>query len=157
MIRILFVCLGNICRSPTAQGVFEHLVSERGLAKAITCASAGIIGTHTGELPDPRTRQHAKLRGYDLRSQARQFHAPEDFSTFDLVLGMDDANLRDLRALDPREEYRSKIRKFTDFCVALRTSEVPDPYYGGPEGFELVLDIVEDASLGLLQHLQSQR
>ena len=143
---VLFVCTGNICRSPTAEGVLRHLAAEAGIELRI--ASAGIGDWHVGAPPDERAQHHAKGRGYDLSTlRARQVR-PSDFAEFDLILAMDRGHLRALERMAPRGE-RHKLRLF----VAGR--DVPDPYYGGPEGFEQVLDLVEAACRDLLQELKS--
>ncbi|MDD3107787.1 MAG: low molecular weight phosphotyrosine protein phosphatase [Alistipes sp.] len=151
--KILFVCLGNICRSPSAEAVFRDTLQKAGMAQQIEIDSAGIIGYHEGEAADARMQRHAAQRGYRLTSISRPIRAT-DFDRFDLVIGMDDQNLRDLRRKMPPRS-RAKICKMTDFCVHRSAHEVPDPYYGGAAGFEQVLDLLEDASQGLLQHLQS--
>jgi protein-tyrosine phosphatase len=146
---ILFVCLGNICRSPSAQGVFTQKAKSVGLDFKID--SAGTAGYHHGAPPDKRSQQVANARGYDLsRLKCRKVNE-EDFITFDLILGMDEANMRDLKRKCP-EEYHSKLQLFLDYAEA-DFDEVPDPYYGGKRSFELVLDLIEDASDGLLKHL----
>ncbi len=148
--KILFVCLGNICRSPAAEGVMKKL--SEGLP--ITVDSAGTAGYHIGELPDSRMRAHARKRGYDLSSKARQFDPDTDFEKFDMIIAMDESNLRDLRSLDRSEQYSKKLSLLTDYSRTMPYKEVPDPYYGGPEGFELVLDIAEDACGELLKKLK---
>ena len=150
--KILFVCLGNICRSPAAEGVMKNLAG--GLP--IEIDSAGTAGYHIGELPDSRMRSHARNRGYHLESRARKFDEQKDFEKFDLIIPMDKSNLRDILALDPARKYRHKVKMMTDFCTALDVDEVPDPYYGGPEGFEYVLDILEDGCKGLLETLRHE-
>jgi protein-tyrosine phosphatase len=143
---VLFVCTGNICRSPTAEGVLRQLAAKEGIELRI--ASAGIGDWHVGSAPDERAQHHAKGRGYDLSAlRARQVR-PSDFAEFDLILAMDRGHLRALERMAPRE-HRHKVRLF----VAGR--DVPDPYYGGPEGFEQVLDLVEAACRDLLQELKS--
>lgn len=154
-IRVLFVCLGNICRSPAAEGVMRALVEREG-CNEIEIDSAGTAGWHCGKLPDERMRQAAKGRGLDLNSRARQV-MPEDLSKFDLVVAMDESNQRDLRSLDPEGQRMSKIRLLCDFCSEHDTREVPDPYYGGPEGFEQVLDLLEDGCAGLLAEIRRSR
>lgn len=147
--RVLMVCTGNICRSPTAQGVLERLAADAGMAGRLQVDSAGTHGYHVGEPPDARSQAHALRRGVDLSAQrARQLTAA-DFGEFDLVLVMDDANQHAARALCPPGQ-RHKLRRLTDFCTRHRASEVPDPYYGGAAGFEAVLDLVEDACDGVL-------
>jgi low molecular weight protein-tyrosine phosphatase len=149
-ISVLFVCTGNICRSPTAEAVFRHCVQKAGLAGRIVSDSAGTHDYHIGEPPDPRTQAAAKRRGYELGElRARRVHR-DDFERFDYVLAMDEANLRQLERLCPRE-HAHKLRLFLDFSGG-SPREVPDPYYGDPEGFERVLDLVERAAQGLLRH-----
>ena len=152
---VVFVCTGNICRSPTAEGVFRKLAADAGLAERILVDSAGTHGYHVGEPPDPRTREAAARRGYDLSPlRARQFER-QDFSRFDLVLAMD----RDNHAILARLAQPSaghKLRMMMEFARNFEESEVPDPYYGGPLGFERVLDMLEDASRGLLEMLRKE-
>ncbi len=150
--RVLFVCLGNICRSPTAEGVMQHLVEQAGADVRVD--SAGTGGWHAGERADPRMREHAAKRGYDLTSRARAFDRSVDFEAFDLIVAMDDSNLANLRRQDRAGRYAHKLVKMTDYCSRHPHSEVPDPYYGGDQGFELVIDIIEDAAGGLLAELQ---
>lgn len=152
MHKILFVCLGNICRSPAAEGVFSHLVESEGLSDQFEIDSCGIIGFHAGEKADIRMRDHASKRGVNLKSISRQFEQ-EDFENFDLIIAMDGRNFKDLRELDQPGKYTEKIKMFCEYCTIREETEVPDPYYGGAEGFEQVLDIVEDASRGLLKSL----
>lgn len=154
MKRILFVCLGNICRSPTAESVMNSLIDSRGLHEEIVCDSAATGGWHVGNRADPRMREHLMRRGYESTSRARQVSAPDDFKTFDLILAMDNENLRDLKALDPDHQYHDKIQTMVSYCVTSKETEVPDPYYGGAEGFEKVIDLLEDACEGLLDALQ---
>ena len=151
-VRVLMVCMGNICRSPTAHGVLTQRVADAGLGDRIVVDSAGTHDYHVGRPPDERAQQHAARRGYDLSAQrARQLKA-QDFDDFDLVLVMDDANQHAARALCPPGQ-RHKLRRLTDFCTRHRAIEVPDPYYGGAAGFEAVLDLVEDACDGVLAAL----
>ena len=153
-VKVLFVCLGNICRSPTAEGVFRHYVKQAGLEDRIHVDSAGTGNWHIDEAPDARTCEAAAGRGYDLTAlRARQVKA-RDFAEFDYVLAMDDQNLSALKRLCP-PEHAHKIGLFTDFC-SRGVCEVPDPYSGGPQGFELVLDLVENSAQGLLRHLRRQ-
>ena len=148
-VRVLMVCMGNICRSPTAHGVLTQRVADAGLGDRIVVDSAGTHDYHVGRPPDERAQQHAARRGVDLSAQrARQLTA-RDFDAFDLVLVMDDANEQAARALCPPAQ-RHRLRRLTDFCTRHRASEVPDPYYGGAAGFEAVLDLVEDACDGVL-------
>ena len=141
--RILFVCMGNICRSPAAHGVMETLIERDGLTERIQVDSAGTGGWHTGDLPDSRMRRHAARRGYDLISRARQVKA-SDFRDFDLILVMDHQNLRDLRAFTQSPNDMQKVKLFCEFVKGRPETEVPDPYYGGDERFETVLDLVEN-------------
>ncbi|OPX55302.1 phosphotyrosine protein phosphatase [Oceanospirillum multiglobuliferum] len=152
---VLFVCLGNICRSPTADGVFRGLVAKAGLADQIKVDSAGTAAWHIGKHPDPRTQKAAADRGYDLSQlQARQA-VVADFEQFDLILAMDQANYNDLMLLQP-EHSRARLQLFLSYAPELGVSEVPDPYYGGQEGFEQVLDLVEIAGQNLLKQLVQQ-
>lgn len=152
MKKILFVCLGNICRSPGAEAVMKAYVKKREKEKEFFIDSAGIYGGHSGALPDERMRKHALKRGYVLDSRARQFYASADFAEFDMIIGMDDQNIADLKRMAITDEELGKIYRMTDFC-RLNTSrkEVPDPYYGGSAGFEFVLDLLEDAVTGLFE------
>ena len=153
MTRVLFVCLGNICRSPTAHAMFEHLVQEAGLSSRIEVDSAGTGDWHIGHPPDKRATATAKARGIDMTHlRARQF-CREDFLEFDYVLAMDNSNLSDMRALEPAE-HQAHVGLFLDFASRFSEREVPDPYYGGDDGFEHVFDLVEDASRGLLKKIQ---
>lgn len=154
-VSVLFVCLGNICRSPTADGVFQGLVSQAGLATKIKVDSAGTAAWHIGKQPDPRSQKAAANRGYDLsRLQARQVNA-DDFNRFDLILAMDQANYNDLMLLQPLHS-KAHLALFLTYAPDLGVTEVPDPYYGGADGFEQVLDLVEVAGRHLLSHLTQQ-
>lgn len=157
MISVCFVCLGNICRSPTAEGVFVKLVADAGLEGEFFIDSAGTAGYHSGELADPRSREAASRRGYQLLSRSRQF-VVSDFDTFDVICAMDLHNLKDLRALAPSplaEKKLSLLRAFDP--TAPKSAIVPDPYYGGARGFDEVIDICERACRGLLETLTSPR
>ena len=154
--RVLMVCMGNICRSPTAHGVLEKLVADAGLAGRVRVDSAGTHGYHVGEPPDGRSQAHATRRGYDLSAQRARQLVAQDFTAFDLVLVMDGSNERAARALCS-PEHAHKLRRLTDFCTHHAAREVPDPYYGGGAGFEAVLDLVEDACTGLLRTLIATR
>ena len=147
--RILFVCLGNICRSSSAEEIMRTLVRRAGREKEFEIDSAGISGFHEGELPDERMRAHASRRGYQLTHRSRPVRT-EDFYHFDWILGMDDRNIDALRDKAPDVESEQKIHRMTDFCRTKVIDYVPDPYYGGAQGFENVLDILEDACEGLL-------
>jgi protein-tyrosine phosphatase len=152
---VLFVCMGNICRSPTAEGVFRHLVDELGLSEQIFIDSAGTHAYHTGEPPDRRALAAAKRRGFSLDGiQARRV-TDEDFERFDLVLAMDKLNHVTLMERAD-ESHHEKIRLFLEYSRGPE-SDVPDPYYGGATGFERVLDLVEDASRGLLESLRAKQ
>lgn len=152
--KILFVCLGNICRSPTAEGVFRHYVEQAGLDKKITIDSAGTADWHTGKAPDPRTIKAAARRGYDLSPLRARQAAAEDFHRFDLILAMDDSNLANLQAIRPADGKAELALYLPRFGLEQR--EVPDPYYGGADGFELVLDMLEQASEKLLAEAREQ-
>lgn len=157
MKRILFVCLGNICRSPGAEAILKAVVRREGKEKEFYIDSAGLYGGHAGALPDERMRRHAARRGYELDSRARTFYPSADFADFDLIIGMDDQNIRELKRLAVSDEEKARIFKMTDFCREFTSyTTVPDPYYGGSEGFELVLDLLEDAASGLFQYLQQK-
>jgi protein-tyrosine phosphatase len=153
--KLLFVCLGNICRSPCAEGVMRKMVLDAGLEKEVLIDSAGTEGWHEGNLPDDRMRKHAKLRGYALESRARQAIAA-DMDRFDLILAMDESNRSNLLRLCTTAQQRAKVQLFCDYADQRDETEVPDPYHGGPEGFDHVLDIVEDGCAGLLAHAQKQ-
>jgi protein-tyrosine phosphatase len=148
--RVLFVCMGNICRSPTAEGVFRHLVEQQGLAGKIIIDSAGTHDYHIGDAPDARAQAAAARRGYDLSGLRARQVLRDDFSTFDYVLAMDQANLGLLQQQCP-ENYRNRLKLFLEFADDGALREVPDPYYGGAQGFEQVLDLVENAGRGLLR------
>ena len=144
MKRILFVCLGNICRSSSAEEIMRTLVKKAGLEHEIEVDSAGILSYHEGELPDSRMRMHASRRGYDLTHRSRPVKTL-DFFEFDMLIGMDDRNIQDLTDRSPDLDSLKKIHRMTDFCRTKVVDHVPDPYYGGAQGFENVLDILEDA------------
>lgn len=152
--RVLFVCLGNICRSPSAEAVFNDLIRKGGFEDNIECDSAGTAAYHEGEPADQRMQSHAIRRGYRLNSTARKFDPEIDFHAFDFVIGMDDDNVNDLQDLASTVDDLNKIYKMTDFCSHGGHHSVPDPYYGGSDGFELVLDILEDACEGLLNEVK---
>jgi protein-tyrosine phosphatase len=152
-VRVLFVCMGNICRSPTAEAVFRHQVEKAGLGERIRIDSAGTHDYHVGDAPDTRAQRAAKQRGYDMSMLRGRQVEVEDFSRFDYVLAMDNLNLVTLERMRP-EDAQSHLGLFLDFAQAHAEHEVPDPYYGAGDGFERVLDMVEDAAQGLLQHIR---
>jgi protein-tyrosine phosphatase len=153
--KILFVCLGNICRSPTAEGVLRALAAREAPELPLEVDSAGTAGYHVGEPPDPRTQEAAARRGYDLTALRARVIEPADFERFDLVLGMDQENLRVLRRRAPTHLHE-RLRLLLEFAPEAGSQDVPDPYYGGPNGFEEVLDLVEAAARGLLAHLRQR-
>jgi protein-tyrosine phosphatase len=154
--RILFVCLGNICRSPTAEGVFRATLAREAPDLEVEVDSAGTAAYHVGEPPDPRTQAAARRRGYDLSALRARVIEPADFERFDLILAMDEENAANLRRRAPRDK-RDRVKLFLDFAADAGDREVPDPYYGGAGGFERVLDLVEAASRGLVEHLRSRK
>ena len=153
--RVTFVCMGNICRSPTAHAVFRRKVEQAGWSQRVRVDSAGTHSYHAGEPPDERSQQHAALRGYDLSDlRARQLKA-SDFARCDLLLCMDGENLARMQQ-DCPVQHRHKLMRLTEFCQRLKSPVVPDPYYGGAGGFDHVLDLIEDACDGLLAHVGAQ-
>jgi protein-tyrosine phosphatase len=152
-IKVLFVCMGNICRSPSAQGVFELQLAKAELAHLVHIDSAGTHAYHVGEPPDRRATQAAASRGIDLTTQRARRVEVADFERFDYVLAMDSSNLEDLLSVCP-EEYQHKVRLFLEFANANSSREVPDPYYGGTQGFERVLDLIEEGAEGLLEDIR---
>ena len=147
MVRVLFVCMGNICRSPIAQGVFEDVLAREGLEDEVFVDSAGTGAWHVGSPPDERAQRSASLRGLDLSAQRARRISPDDCDAFDYVLTMDEDNYRAVAGLC---RGSAVVRPFLDFASGSPEREVPDPYYGGPDGFDHVLDLVEEASEGLL-------
>lgn len=152
--KILFVCLGNICRSPAAQGIMQSLIDERNIQNEFELDSAGLYGGHAGDLPDYRMRQHAYKRGYNLSHISRPVKS-SDFDYFDLIVAMDDSNYFRLKTLAPTIEDQQKIVKMIDYVKGYpKYHSIPDPYYEGSEGFEIVLDLLEDGCRNLLNDLK---
>jgi len=152
--KVLMVCMGNICRSPTAEGVLRHKLREAGLDELVVVDSAGTHAYHLGEPPDHRSVRHAKRRGYDLSGLRARRVSDDDFAHFDLVLAMDFENFAALESQCP-PEHRAKLQRLTEFARRHSSPEVPDPYYSGADGFERVLDLIEDACDGLVDHLKA--
>ncbi len=155
MINVLFVCMGNICRSPSGEAVMNKFIKRAGLENEIECDSAGTIAYHEGEQADARMKRHALNRGFRITSIARRFRNV-DFENFDFIIAMDGDNYKDLHSFDQEKKYSNKIYLMTDFAKNGKYSEVPDPYYGGPEGFENVLDILEESCEGLLEEIKKR-
>ncbi|MDM9580722.1 low molecular weight protein-tyrosine-phosphatase [Nostoc sp. GT001] len=154
--KLLFVCLGNICRSPSAENIMNHLIEEAGLSDRILCDSAGTSSYHVGSPPDRRMSAAAATKlGIKLRGQARQF-LKSDFQDFDLILAMDQENYENILTLDRTKQYQHKVRLMCEFCSRHTLTEVPDPYYGGQEGFNQVIDLLIDACEGLLTKVKSE-
>lgn len=155
-VGVLFVCLGNICRSPTSEGVFRKLVTEENLDVEVFVDSAGTAGFHKGSRPDRRAMNAAARRGIDLSMLRARRITQSDFSKFDYIIGMDVMNYSDLNVMVPNN-YRGRIALFMEFADGWQENEIPDPYYGGPTGFERVLDMIEDASKGLLREIKHRQ
>lgn len=151
--KLLFVCLGNICRSPAAENIMNRLVERESLNGEIICDSAGTSGYHSGDPPDSRMAAAACQQGISLRGSARQFTAA-DFETFDLILAMDQDNYRDILRLDRERKFRHKVHLICEFCTRHSEREVPDPYYGGDAGFRHVIELLTDACEGLLRSVR---
>jgi Protein-tyrosine-phosphatase len=152
-VKVLFVCMGNICRSPSGEAVMNTYIENAGLSDKIICDSAGTIGFHAGEPADRRMQSHAIKRNYNLTSISRQIKA-SDFEQFDYIIGMDDDNMINMQPFMPNASYQNKMSKMTDYCSNSNPGYVPDPYYGGSAGFEQVLDLLEDACEGLLEQIK---
>lgn len=155
-LRVLMVCMGNICRSPMAHGVLATRICDAGLEHVIQVDSAGTHGYHVGEPPDRRAQATARSRGYDLAGLRARRLDEEDFREFDYILVMDEDNLSHARKVQP-SDGKARLHRFLEFAGSRREREVPDPYYGGAQGFEHVLDLVEDAADGFLAHLREQQ
>lgn len=156
MFRVLFVCTGNICRSPTAEGVFRGIVAQRGLSDRIAADSAGTGDWHVGEPPDARSQETARRRGVEIGGQRARTVQPGDFAEFDLLLAMDRGHSRSLAAACP-DGAADRVRLFLDGAPELGLSDVPDPYYGGGDGFERVFDMIERAAQGLVADIETNR
>lgn len=154
-VKVLFVCMGNICRSPLAHGLFEDRVAKAGLSHVVTIDSAGTHAYHVGERPDPRSQQTALKHGFDLSSQSARKVAASDFEVFDYVLAMDRDNHAILSSQCP-DEHRHKLKLFLEFAPELTDAEVPDPYYGGDSGFEHVYELIDAAANGLMADIESR-
>ena len=154
-LHVLVVCTGNICRSPTGEGVLRHLAGKRGLAERIRVASAGTHDYHVGECPDPRSQKHATRRGYDLSALRASQVSGEDFERYDYILAMDRTHLRQLRAMAPAAA-KARLGLFLDASARWKGEDVPDPYYGGPQGFEEVLDMIEEAAERWLDRFEAE-
>lgn len=154
MVKLLFVCLGNICRSPSAENIMNYLVKKEGLQDKIICDSAGTSSYHIGSPPDSRMKMAAKKRGIELKGKARQL---EDFDLeyYDLILAMDKSNYQDILRLDRKKQYGNKIKLMCDFATKYPDKEVPDPYYGGESGFDYVIDLLLDSCTELLNYCRS--
>jgi protein-tyrosine phosphatase len=150
--KLLFVCLGNICRSPSGENIMNHLLAEKGYSHLISCDSAGTANYHIGASPDRRMTAAANRKGIEMKGSARQF-IEADFTKFDLILAMDKDNYRDILYLDREGKYKDKVRLMCEFARHHSEKEVPDPYYGGKEGFDRVIDLLIDACEGLLEDL----
>ena len=154
--KILFVCLGNICRSPSAEAVFKGLVKNKGVAHEFEIDSAGTYAYHEGEQADRRMQQHAIKRGYNLTSISRPFIPETDWDHFDYVVAMDNSNMADLNEMARNADDLKKLFKMTDFSTEYDYDQVPDPYYGGPTGFDLVIDLLEDAGEGFYEFVNKK-
>ena len=154
-INLLFVCLGNICRSPAAEGIMKKMISDEGLEDRVFVDSAGTSNWNEGNTPDERMRKHGAKRGYDFCSEARTFKS-SDFNKFDYILVMDSNNYMNVKKLAKSEEDFSKVYRMTDFSINFTQDHVPDPYYGGDDGFELVMNLLEDACRGLLKEVKTK-
>jgi len=153
---VLFVCLGNICRSPGAEAIFNLIISEENISDVVSCDSAGTSGAHVGEPADQRMIERASKRGYKVDHIARKFNSKVDFDGYDYIIAMDDTVESDLQSMTRNAEDSEKIYRMTDFSSSSKYSGVPDPYYGGSSGFEVVLDLLEDTCEGLLEYIKNE-
>jgi len=153
--KLLFVCLGNICRSPAAENIMNHRVAMVGLGDRIWCDSAGTSSYHIGSQPDQRAVEAARYYGIPLQGRARQLER-HDLETFDMILAMDRSNYQDILMLDSQRRFQGKVHLMCDFCTVHLEQEVPDPYYGGPDGFQQMIELLQDGCSGLLRHVQQQ-
>lgn len=154
--KLLFVCLGNICRSPSAENIMNHLIKERALAEQVVCDSAGTSAYHIGSAPDRRMNEAAQKQGIELVGKARKFRAL-DFEKFDLILAMDRSNYQDILYLDRDGKYQDKVQMICSFAANHDEKEVPDPYYGGQDGFNYVIDLLFDCCSGLLDYVDKEK
>ena len=157
MKQLLFVCLGNICRSPAAEAIMNKMLKDAGLEKEVICDSAGTANYHVGDLADSRMRQKAKERGYDIQSRGRQFDPEKDFEDFDYIFTMDASNYENVLKTAKNQNQKNRVHLFTKFCQKHSIENVPDPYYGGEDGFSQVIDILEDACFFVLKQIQENK
>ncbi len=153
--KVLFVCMGNICRSPAAEGIMTKLIKDMRFENKIEVDSAGTLDFHHGEPADPRMSKHASKRGYKLTSLSRQFNPEKDFDEFDYIVTMDNNNYEDILSLDRNKKYCHKVHKIAKYFINNSYDEVPDPYYGISEGFEIVLDLLEEGNKNLLEKIRN--
>tara|TARA_R110002072_G_scaffold1989_2_gene16347 strand:- start:66808 stop:67287 length:480 start_codon:yes stop_codon:yes gene_type:complete len=156
MVKVLFICLGNICRSPAAHGVFQSLIEKKGLEGQLFVDSAGTSAFHEGELPDQRMREHGLKRGLKLESLSRKL-VVKDFDEFDYLIVMDESNYKNSYKLATKDQHREKLYRMADFLTTFKDDEIPDPYYGGSDGFEYVLDLVTEGSENLMNKILNER
>lgn len=154
--KVLFVCLGNICRSPAAEGIFRKKVLENGLGDNVEIDSAGTAGYHIGEMADSRMIRHCRERGYDISPHRARQLSHNDLIDYDLILAMDRSNYSNIQRLDKKNEFSDKIKMMTDFVTSLNATEVPDPYYDGPTEFHFVIDLLEDGCENLLNYVSKR-
>ena len=157
MKKLLFVCLGNICRSPAAEAIMQKMLKSASLDKEVWCDSAGTSDYHIGGLADPRMRQKSKERGYDIQSRGRQFDFRKDFQDFDCIFTMDSSNYENVIEQAQNQRQKDRVYPFTKFCGNYSIQDVPDPYYGGEDGFSEVIDILEDGCSSILKQIQEKK